>query len=195
VKIKNSLKMKRINLLLVTGSFILLASCIQKAKEPVTQSDWKQQLNKELPLLGHRNWILVVDKAFPLQNAEGVITLDTGDELLDVLKYTLGQVGSANHIKPIIYTDQELGFITRELVPEIENYRKSLTGIIGNSDIQVMLHDSVFVKIDEASKLFKTLVLKTNETIPYSSVFIQLDCKYWSPDQESQLRELMLKKN
>jgi D-ribose pyranose/furanose isomerase RbsD len=187
--------MKRINLLLVTGSFILLASCIQKAKEPLAQSDWKQQLNKELPLLGHRNWILVVDKAFPLQNAEGVITLDTGDELLDVLKYTLGQVESANHIKPIIYTDQELGFITRELVPEIENYRKSLTGIIGNSDIQVLLHDSVFVKIDEASKLFKTLVLKTNETIPYSSVFIQLDCKYWSPNQEAQLRELMLKKN
>ncbi len=59
--------MKRINLLLVTGSFILLTSCIQKEKVPDTQSDWKQQLNKELPLLGHRNWILVVDKAFPLQ--------------------------------------------------------------------------------------------------------------------------------
>ena len=98
-------------------------------------------------------------------------------------------------IKAIIYTDKELGFITQELVPEIENYRKSLAGIIGNSNIQVLLHDSVFVKIDEASKLFKTLVLKTNETIPYSSVFLQLDCKYWSPDQESQLRELMLNKN
>ena len=185
--------MKMIYLLLVTGSFILLTSCIQKAKEPVTQQDWKQQLNKEIPLLGHRNWILVVDKAFPLQNAEGVITLDTQDDLLDVLQYTLNQVGSASHIKPIIYTDKELEFITRELVPEIDDYRKSLSGIIGNSDIQVLLHDSVFVKIDEASKLFKTLVLKTNETIPYSSVFIQLDCKYWSPDQESQLRELMLK--
>ncbi len=186
--------MKRINSFLVTGSFILLTSCIQKAKEPVTQSDWKQQLNKEIPLLGHRNWILVVDKAFPLQNAEGVITLDTQNELLDVLQYTLNQVRNASHIKPIIYTDKELGFITRELVPEIDDYRKSLTGIIGNSNIQVLLHDSVFVKIDEASKLFKTLVLKTNETIPYSSVFIQLDCKYWSPDQESQLRELMIKK-
>ncbi len=187
--------MKRINLLLVTGSFILLASCIQKEKEPDTQSDWKQQLNKEIPLLGHRNWILVVDKAFPLQNSEGVITIDTGDDLLGVLQYTLDQVGSASHIKPIIFVDKELDFINRKLVPEIDDYRKSLTGIIGNSDIQELLHDSVFVKIDAASKLFKTLVLKTNETIPYSSVFIQLDCKYWSPDQESQLRELMLKRN
>lgn len=185
--------MKRINLLLVIASLFLLGSCNQKEIEAPVQSDWKQQLNQEIPLLGHRNWILVVDKAFPLQNAERVITLDTQDELLDVLHYTLNQVGSASHIKPIIYTDKELGFITQELVPEIDDYRKSLSGIIGNSDIQVLLHDSVFVKIDEASKLFKTLVLKTNETIPYSSVFIQLDCKYWSPDQEIQLRELMLK--
>ena len=176
-------------------AFLLFVSCNQKETEAPVQSDWKQELNNELPLLGHRNWILVVDKAFPLQNAEGVITLDTGDELLEVLQYTLNQVENASHIKPIIYTDKELGFITRELVPEIDDYRKSLSGIIGNSDIQVLLHDSVFVKIDEASKLFKTLVLKTNETIPYSSVFIQLDCKYWSPDQESQLRELMIKKN
>ena len=185
--------MRKFNSILILVSLSILMSCNQKGDEPVTQQDWKQQLNKEIPLLGHRNWILVVDKAFPLQNAEGVITLDTGDELLDVLQYTLNQVGSASHIKPIIYTDQELGFITRELVPEIDDYRKSLSGIIGSSDIQVLLHDSVFVKIDEASKLFKTLVLKTNETIPYSSVFLQLDCKYWSPDQEALLRELMLK--
>ncbi len=96
-------------------------------------------------------------KNFPLQNAEGVITLDTGDELLDVLKYTLGQVESASHIKPIIYTGRELSFITREVVPEIDDYRKSLIGIIGNSNIQVLLHDSVFVKIGEASPIHRFL--------------------------------------
>lgn len=32
-------------------------------------SGWKQQLDRELPLLGHRNWILVVDKAFPMQTS------------------------------------------------------------------------------------------------------------------------------
>jgi hypothetical protein len=55
------------------------------------------------------------------------------------------------------------------------------------------MHDSVFVKIDQASRLFKVIILKTEETIPYSSVFIQLDCKYWSDENEKALRELMRK--
>ena len=30
--------------------------------------------------------------------------------------------------------------------------------------------------------------MKTHMTIPYTSVFIRLDCKYWSADQEKNLR-------
>jgi hypothetical protein len=56
-----------------------------------------------------------------------------------------------------------------------------------------LLHDSVFVKIDSASKLFSVVVLKTEETIAYSSVFIELDCKYWNSDQEKDLRKQMQK--
>jgi len=185
--------MNKTVLSLITVSLLLLISCNQKETEAPVQSDWKQELNNELPLLGHRNWILVVDKAFPLQNADGVVYIDTDEPLLDVLSYTLEQIEGTSHVKPIIYTDRELGYMNTALVPVIEEYRESLNGIIGESEIKSLLHDSVFVKIDEASKLFKTLVLKTNETIPYSSVFLQLDCKYWSPDQESQLRELMIK--
>jgi hypothetical protein len=133
----------------------------------------------------------VVDKAFPLQNAEGIVYIDTDEPLLDVLSFTLSQIEGASHVKPIIYTDKELGYMTKDLVPGIETYRESLSGIIGESDIRVLPHDSVFVKIDEASKLFKAVVLKTDGTIPYSSVFLELDCKYWSAGKEAQLRELM----
>jgi hypothetical protein len=34
-------------------------------------------------------------------------------------------------------------------------------------------------------------VLKTNATIPYSSIFIRLNCKYWSDDAEQRLRARM----
>jgi len=175
---------------IIAASF-LLVSCNQKDLDTAVQPDWKQKLNSELPLLGHRNWILVVDKAFPLQNAEGIIYIDTDEPLLEVLSYTLEQIQGASHVKPIIYTDMELGYMTKDLVPEIDQYRESLSGIIGESDIQVLLHDSVFLKIDEASQLFKAVVLKTNGTIPYSSVFLELDCRYWSAGKEAQLRELM----
>jgi hypothetical protein len=35
------------------------------------------------------------------------------------------------------------------------------------------------------------VVLKTEATIPYSSVFIQLDCGYWDANKEKKLREKM----
>ena len=56
---------------------------------------------------------------------------------------------------------------------------------------QTILHDSVFTKINEASKLSKVFVLKTDETIPYSSVFLELDCKYWTDKKENDLSALI----
>lgn len=146
---------------------------------------------KKVTLLGHRNWILIVDKAFPLQAIDGLSMVYAEDELLDVLEYTLGRIEKNNHIKPVLYTDKELDFLNQDLVPGIDSYKSSLKKVIGKSNVQVLLHDSVFVKIDEASKLFKTLVIKTNQVIPYSSVFIELDCDYWSMEKETQLRKLM----
>jgi len=155
--------------------------------------NWKAQLNVQLPLLGHRNWILVVDKAFPAQNAAGIVTINTGEPLLQVLQYTLDQIKSSTHVKPLIFTDKELNYITVAQVPEIEKFKTKLFGIIPKEQAQTMLHDSVFVKIAKASELFRIVVLKTEQVIPYSSVFLQLDCKYWPAENEKQLRESMRK--
>jgi hypothetical protein len=32
---------------------------------------------------------------------------------------------------------------------------------------------------------------KTNLTLPYTSVFLQIDCGYWSADAERRLRDAM----
>jgi hypothetical protein len=76
-------------------------------------------------------------------------------------------------------------------VPAIDAYRSGLSNLLSGYEIQTILHDTVFVKIDQSSKLFKVLVIKTEEVIPYSSVFIELDCRYWSPPQENILRNRM----
>ena len=181
----------KITRLLLFVIILNLQACIEDEKKPLSGTVWKQQLETQLPLLGHRNWILIVDKAFPLQTTEGVSMVYAEEELLDVLEYTLGRINENNHIRPVIYTDKELDFINQELVPGIEDYKFSLNQVIGEFNVQVIPHDSVFIKIDKASKLFKTLVIKTNQVIPYSSVFIELDCDYWSRDKEKQLRQLM----
>jgi len=159
----------------------------------VLTDNWKSQLNIQLPLLGHRNWILVVDKAFPAQNAAGIVTINTGEPLLPVLQYTLKQINASTHVKPIIFTDKELNYISVAQVPEIEKFKTKLFEIIPKEQAQTMLHDSVFVKIAKASELFRIVVLKTEQVIPYSSVFLQLDCKYWPAEDEKLLRESIRK--
>jgi D-ribose pyranose/furanose isomerase RbsD len=174
---------------------LFLSSCefLMPTKSPVANAGWKGQLNEELPLLGHRNWILVVDKAFPAQTASGIKVINTGESLQDVLQFTLQKIDRSLHVKPVVYTDSELEYITPAMVGYIDNYKKGLHKILNGIEPQTLLHDSVFVKIDKASKLFRIVVLKTEEVIPYSSVFLQLDCRYWSPEQERVLREAMKK--
>ncbi|MCK4991794.1 MAG: hypothetical protein KAS29_14950, partial [Bacteroidales bacterium] len=58
-------------------------------------------------------------------------------------------------------------------------------------EVNTLLHDEVFRMLDESSSLFRVLVIKTNCTIPYTSVFLQLDCSYWDPENEKLLREKM----
>lgn len=164
---------------------------MKKKEQKKSEGKWKKNLDKVLPFLGHRNWILVVDKAFPAQNAPGIEVVNTGEELLPVLKYTLEQIGKSTHVKPIIYTDQELNFISPEIESGIESFKTSLHEILEGADVQTILHESVFAQIDEASKLFKVLVLKTEGVIAYSSVFLQLDCKYWTGEKETALRQAM----
>lgn len=154
---------------------------------------WTEEFVKLLPLLGHRNWILVVDKAFPLQNASGMTYLDTRESLPDVLERVLSDVQKSPHIRPIIYTDEELNVLDESYCKGINELRKNIKDIIADhaegAQIQQILHDKVFARLDTASKLFNVIVLKTEAILPYTSVFIELDCGYWTVEQENKLRE------
>ena len=44
--------------------------------------DWRVKVQQELPLLGHRNWIMIVDSAYPLQVSPGIETIETGMDQL-----------------------------------------------------------------------------------------------------------------
>jgi len=150
---------------------------------------WKKQLKETLPLLGHRNWILVVDKAYPLQSAPGIQTIYTNERLLYVLKYVLKIIRRERHTKPIVYNDKELLFMRNDLCEGVDEFKSDLTRMLSKSDVQVIPHDEIFAKLDAASKLFNVLVLKSDCLMPYTSVFIELDCGYWADYKEKTLRE------
>ncbi len=165
-----------------------------KKQTDVAGNDWRRQFDQTLPLLGHRNWIVIADKALPQQNAVGIEYINTNEKLLPVLKYVMEQVNASVHVRPIIYRDKELAFITNDQAKGVKEFSDATQKLFGVQPVQTILHDSVFTKLDAASKFFKVLVLKTNETIPYTSVFLQLDCAYWNAEKEKQMRDSMNKK-
>ena len=163
------------------------------------QEEWRARLNQQLQLMGHRNWIAVVDSAYPLQTSPGVETIETNGDQLQVVQTVLDQIAKAKHVRPIIFTDAELKLVPEADAKGVTAYREALTRLLSkteadksdNPEPQSLPHEEIISKLDEAGKTFHILILKTTLTIPYTSVFIRLDCGYWSADAEKRLRAAM----
>jgi hypothetical protein len=164
--------------------FLLVAAVSGHAATP----EWNKQLIESMPLLGHRNWILIVDSAYPLQTSPGVETIETNATQLEVVRTVLSGIENSIHVRPVVFMDAELSFISDSDAPGVSAYRSEIGELLRKSLAQSRPHEKLISDIVEAGKTLHVLVLKTNMTIPYTSVFIRLDCKYWSADQEKNLR-------
>lgn len=161
---------------------------LSSALSAFSQADWQQKLRERLPQLGHRNWIVIADSAYPLQTAPGIETIYTGADQLEVVRTVLAALDRAKHVRPIVQTDAELAHVAEKNAPGIAAYRDALKQLFGSRPVRAMPHEQVIASLDEAGKTFSVLLLKTNLTLPYTSVFLQLDCGYWSADAEAELR-------
>lgn len=177
-------------LLLLAGGVFLMAPALNLAQSS-SENAWRAKVAEAMPLLGHRNWILVVDSAYPLQSSLGVETIETNANQLEVVRYVLGEIERSIQVRPDLYMDAELPFVPDEDAPGASAYRREIGDLLHNYQVESLPHEKIISDIDEAGKVFHVLVLKTNMTIPYSSVFIRLDCKYWSADAEKRLRAKM----
>ena len=155
------------------------------------QSEWKAKVAQEMPLLGHRNCILIVDSAYPLQTSAGVETIETNADQLDVVRYVLSAVGQSIHVRPLITMDAELPLVPDDDAPGASAYRRQIGDLLRGIPVESLPHEKIIAQVDETGKQFHVLVLKTRLAIPYTSVFIRLDCKYWSADAEKRLRSRM----
>ncbi|MGV3763379.1 RbsD/FucU domain-containing protein [Parapedobacter sp.] len=149
---------------------------------------WKSELAEYLSLYGHRNWILVVDKAFPFQASPGITYLNSGASLPDALSHVLKSIGNSKHVKPIVYQDAEISLVDDGLAPGADDFKQQIRALLKHQPVHSLPHEAVFEKMDKAAELFGVLVIKTETTIPYSSVFIELDCAYWDAEREQRLR-------
>ena len=172
-------------------SLFALATIVAAACGRADAQDWHAQLRSELPLLGHRNWIAVVDSAYPLQTSPGVETVYTGDEQIEVIRAVLNALNATRHVTPVIYTDSELKHVPDDLAKGIAAYRADLQALLKGREVRSLPHEDIIARLDEAGATFHILVLKSTLTLPYTSVFFELDCGYWGPEKEQQLRKII----
>jgi L-fucose mutarotase/ribose pyranase (RbsD/FucU family) len=155
------------------------------------ESDWRGILRQRLPLYGHRNWIVIADAAYPAQSSAGIETVATGAGQLEVVEAALGAIAASAHVRPIVYVDRELEFVAEVDAPGVSAYRGRLAELTSQLDCRELPHEEIIPMLDRAGAAFRILILKTTLAIPYTSVFVNLDCSYWSAAAESRLRASM----
>ena len=79
--------------------------------------DWKTTLEEKLPLLGHRNWIVITDMAYPLQSNPGITTLMATESYHEVIAKVNEMIGKAPHVFAHIYQDSEQERLSEQLAP------------------------------------------------------------------------------
>ena len=156
----------------------------------LTKPDWERELETLLPLYGHRNWIVVADSAYPAQSKPGIETIVSGAGQLEVVRKVADAVNASRHVRGNIYLDRELAFVSEKDAPGVTAYREQIGRVFGAS-AKELPHEEIIARLDQISQVFRVLIIKTDLTIPYTTVFFELGCAYWPTDAEEQMRKAM----
>jgi D-ribose pyranose/furanose isomerase RbsD len=155
------------------------------------ETDWKARLNAILPLFGHRNWIVVADAAYPAQSKPGIETIVSGDDQLVVVQHVLDAIAACEHIRANVFADKELAYVAESDAAGVVDYCHELEAMLDGAGVRYIPHEEIIHKLDRSAQVFRILLIKTEMTIPYTSVFFELDCGYWSAEAEQRLRQAM----
>lgn len=168
---------------------LLLNSCSPQeqaiAEQAPEASSWQTVLQEKLPLLGHRNWIVITDMAYPLQSKDGITTLFADEPYTEVLGTVAQMIENSHHVYAHTYQDKELTFLTEDICPGIDSLKADMDKILSRSGVTRIDHEELIAKLDNVSNLFEVVIIKTNLTKPYTSTFFELDCKYWDADKQA----------
>lgn len=144
--------------------------------------DWREVLRERLPLLGHRNWVAVLDAAFPAFTSPGIELHLTGEDHPAVITHVRSSLAAAPHVQARPLVAEELRWVeshvARDLLSELAGCR-------------FQAHADILTALDDVSRRYRMLLFKTTCTTPYTSVFFDLGCGYWTEAQEAEMRARM----
>lgn len=151
--------------------------------------EWERSFNALLPVFGHRNWIVVADSAYPAQAKAGIETIVAGEDQIRVARKVLDAITASSHVRANVLVDRELDFVPEIDAPGVTEYREHLKTLLYGFEVVHLAHEQIIHKLDQCAQVFRILVIKTDMTIPYTSVFFELECDYWNAAAEERLRQ------
>jgi D-ribose pyranose/furanose isomerase RbsD len=154
---------------------------------------WRGELAKETAQLGHRNWIVIAEASFPAHSRSGLRQITADEEIPAVVDAVLRELEQTEHVTPRIYLTREMRSVENDYAPGIEEFRKQLRGSLHGHESMELEQQSLYTMVEDVTKSYEVLVIRTPTALPYTSVFLELQPGYWSGESESHLREKMEK--
>ncbi len=168
----------------VVGFFAFVGAHAAPFRKP-----WERRIEHLVPVFGHRNWVVVADSAYPAQSKPGIETIYTGEDHIQLLEKIAQAINESGHIRANIYVDAELKQVPEKDAPGVTEFRSEIDRVLSGRNARVLEHEQIISKLDETAKLFKIVILKSTLAIPYTSIFLELDCGYWNAEAEKRLRD------
>lgn len=165
----------------------------------VQAADLKDVLKEKLPLFGHRNWIVIADAACPVHVCPAVETVYVGGDQPEAVATTLKTIRAAKNVRAHALLDAEFADVPKSDAPGVGHFRDQLAKLLAPQGLEQtpehFPHEAILAELDETAERYQALILKTDFTIPYTSVFLRLNWGSWSPEAEQRLRKALRDKS
>lgn len=153
------------------------------------EREWKEQLYKNLAIVGARNWIVIAESSFPAYTGTGIRTMVSDKTSDEVLLDVLNMLEEEAHVVPRIMISSELRSVTEDYAPGIKRYRNNINKMLPGRQHFELMSRTINSLIEDAARQFNVLVIKTKTSLPYSNIYIELDSGYWNSESETVLRK------
>lgn len=155
--------------------------------------DYKDKFNRKLPVMGKNNWIIVSDSAYPAKRVNGIETIAADQPLTSVLDYVLENIDDAGHAGVTAWISSELENIPDRDAIGIGDIYQEIWRLLNEAKVitKTALEQEILKKIEAEAEDYNILVIKSNTQLPYTSVYLQLDCRYWDEAREKRLRDAL----
>ncbi len=172
---------------------VVAAFLVSGCAGPEYKLAWDKKFNNRLPVMGKNNWIIISDSAYPAKRADGIETIATDKPLTSVLDYVLSNIDKAGHAGATAWISSELEKIPDRDAIGIEDIYQEIWRQLNEANIttKTAIEKDILKMVEDEAADYNILVLKSTTRLPYTTVYLQLDCRYWDETREKRLRDAL----